>query len=80
MKTLLLVLTLSIMTTFGSEDGRRPRVVELPTMKHEVEATLKLEGWMMNDDIWGVNTFVMEVESEDPLRIEEWMITGDYWE
>lgn len=80
MKTLLLVFALSIMTTFGDEDGRRPRVVELPIMTQVEEATLELEGWMINDDFWDVDTFVMDVELEDPLCIEDWMISGDFWE
>lgn len=73
MKKLLLVLTMFALTSFGSEDGRRHWVVELPTA--EAEETLMLEDWMTDERIWC--DYVNEVE--EPLQIEEWMVDMNVW-
>jgi len=45
----------------------------------EQEETLELECWMMDRNIWTVDTQVFNVEQEDTLALESWMISDNVW-
>ncbi len=55
---------------------------ELDVSGHEnIEATLELENWMVNDNFWYTgNTFALKNENEETLELECWMTNEKTWE
>ncbi|MCF6356549.1 MAG: hypothetical protein L3J54_01975 [Draconibacterium sp.] len=50
--------------------------------KHEnIEATLELEDWMINDNLWEVkNNLTLEKTTDEFLELENWMTNDNVWE
>ena len=48
---------------------------------HEnIEASLELENWMVNDNLWDINnTFKFENANEESLELESWMTNDEIW-
>ncbi len=48
---------------------------------HEnIEATLELEDWMTNDNIWDINNAsAFENVNEESLKLESWMVNDETW-
>jgi hypothetical protein len=55
---------------------------ELDASSHEnIEATLELENWMINDNFWVIEaTIILEKENEASLELENWMTNDTTWE
>ena len=49
---------------------------------HEnIEASLELENWMTNDNIWNINNnLVFENANDELLELENWMTNDKVWE
>ena len=46
-----------------------------------VEATLQLENWMMDDNFWDTAaSFNLAEETDDVLQLEDWMTNNESWE
>ncbi len=50
--------------------------------RENIETTLQIENWMINDDVWNSNIskttdFVQETETS--LELENWMINSETW-
>lgn len=45
----------------------------------ESDATLSIESWMINEDIWTSEAQVNEMEADEALQIESWMTDESYW-
>jgi hypothetical protein len=53
---------------------------EKSASSHEIEATLELESWMLNENYWksGISFDLANV-SDEKLEVETWMINENTW-
>jgi len=45
----------------------------------EIETSLTVEDWMIDEDLWTPKTEIETVENERPLQIESWMTNENLW-
>ena len=55
---------------------------EIAASSHEnIEATLEIENWMINDSLWDINNNLeFENANEELLELENWMTNDKVWE
>lgn len=56
---------------------------ELSALSNETEASLKIEKWMTDEELWNSKKMMVEefdfLETESPLQFESWMTNSNLW-
>lgn len=73
------ILGLLLIVTNVSAEGKD--VIKAASSLENIETTMKLESWMIDNAIWNESSaFYLAEISEEFLTLEDWMINSETWE
>lgn len=65
----------------GTTSAKGKEIRFASSLENAADPTLKLEAWMLNDQMWNRSSgFDLSTEEDEFLCIEEWMINSALWE
>ncbi len=81
MKTISKILFIALLALVTTTTSAHETKLEVASSHgNEIETTLQLENWMLEDSFWETTQAEYQLELEKPLQLECWMLDESKWE